>query len=60
MIDRTTADNIYPVGTIVRAHANPTRALEIISYLQRIYYCRAVDDESGTQLAYFERELIPR
>lgn len=52
-------DNIYPVGTIIRATEAPTVRLEIRKYLQRIYYCVVPGDQSGAQKAYFERELIP-
>jgi hypothetical protein len=52
-------DNIYPVGMNVSAKTNPSVALKIDSYFQRIYYCSAVGDSGHKQFAYFERELVP-
>ena len=51
-------DNIYQVGTIIIARESPTVKLQIKMYLQRIYYCAIVGDESAKQKAYFERELV--
>lgn len=59
MAYRTNTDNIYPEGTLVIAKAHPALHLVITKYLQRIYYCAAVGDEHGKQLAYFEREITP-
>lgn len=53
-------DNIYPVGMNVAAELNPSLALEIHSYYQRIYYCAAVGDSVRNHVAYFEHELIPQ
>lgn len=50
---------VYAPGTILYARQNPTIALTLVSYLQRIYYCRhAGANESEKLLAYFHRELI--
>ena len=51
-------DNIYKVGTIILAKEAPTVKLEIKRYLQRIYYCSVVGEETSKQKVYFERELI--
>ena len=51
-------DNIYVVGTIIKAKEAPEVALEIKKYSQRIYYCSPIGDEAAAQKAYFERELI--
>ena len=51
-------DNIYVVGTIIKAKDAPEIALEIKKYSQRIYYCSTVGDDDAKQKAYFERELI--
>jgi hypothetical protein len=51
-------DNIYQVGTILFAKESPLVKLQIEKYLQRIYYCAIVGNESAKQKAYFERELI--
>jgi hypothetical protein len=56
---RTNSDNIYKVGTIIRAKTAPGQKLTIVKYYQRTYYCDAVGEPALKQLAYFERELIP-
>ncbi|HYC87056.1 MAG TPA: hypothetical protein VEB86_17605 [Chryseosolibacter sp.] len=55
---QTNSDNIYQEGTLISAKENPSLALKIIAYKQRIYYCSVVGDEARKQLVYFERELI--
>jgi hypothetical protein len=52
-------DNIYIEGTLITAQNDPNCTLIINRYLDRIYYCEAVDDPAHKLLAYFERELIP-
>lgn len=52
-------DNIYPVGTFIKAKVDPVLPLVISRYYQRIYYCAVVDHPEQKQFAYFERELIP-
>jgi hypothetical protein len=52
-------DNLYPVGTVVKAKVDPTLPLIIEQYNGRIYYCAAVDTPEHRHFAYFERELIP-
>jgi len=52
-------DNIYSVGTFITAQNDPNRTLIINRYLDRIYYCEAVNDPTHKLLAFFERELIP-
>ncbi len=51
-------DNIYKDGTLIATQNNPNRTLIINRYLDRIYYCEALNDPQHTLLAYFERELI--
>lgn len=51
-------DNIYAVGTLVRAKAAPSVELKITSYYQRIYYCSVVGSDSAKLKVYFERELV--
>jgi hypothetical protein len=51
-------DNIYKEGTFITAKADPECKLVIDRYLDRIYYCKAVNNPNGKLLAYFERELI--
>jgi hypothetical protein len=51
-------DNIYKAGTFITAKINPETKLVINEYLDRIYFCSAVDDLTKKRLAYFERELI--
>jgi hypothetical protein len=55
---QTNDDNVYSVGTIITAKEAPTIKLEIKRYIQRIYYCSIVGEESVKQKVYFERELI--
>lgn len=56
---QTNTDNIYPEGTLITAKKDPSLQLKIVKYIQRIYYCDVVGDETRQQLAFFERELIP-
>ena len=51
-------DNIYKNGTLIAAQNNPNCKLIINRYIDRIYYCEAVNDPEHKLLAYFERELI--
>jgi hypothetical protein len=52
-------DNIYEAGTFITAQSDPNCTLIINRYLDRIYYCEAVNDSTHKLLAYFERELVP-
>jgi len=52
-------DNIYPVGTIIYAKAQPDLKLVIEQYMHRIYFCGVFGQSTGKQIPYFERELIP-
>lgn len=58
MKDFAINDNIYSVGTRVRAKADPKVDLIIDSYQQRIYYCLPVDQLTQRPAAYFENELV--
>lgn len=49
----------YKAGTLITAHCEPNTPLIINRYLDRIYYCEAINDPTHRLLAYFERELIP-
>jgi hypothetical protein len=49
--------SIYPKGTIVTTKLNPTVALKVERYYNRIYYCSLVSNPQNKQLAYFNREL---
>jgi len=51
-------DNIYALGTIIAAKSAPNSKLEIVKYLNRIYYCATISDTDVKPLAYFGRELI--
>ncbi|MEJ1238421.1 hypothetical protein WBG78_09840 [Chryseolinea sp. T2] len=55
---QTNEDNIYGIGTFITAKEAPTIKLKITTYIQRIYYCSVVGDDTAKQKAYFERELI--
>jgi hypothetical protein len=52
-------DNNYKSGTFITAKNDSEKQLIINRYLDRIYYCEAVNDPEHKLLAYFERELIP-
>lgn len=52
-------DNIYPVGTMIFARAQPDLKLIIEQYMQRIYFCRVLDQPGTKQIPYFEKELVP-
>jgi len=52
-------DNIYEAGTFITAQNDPGCKLKINRYLDRIYYCEALNDPTHKLLAYFERELVP-
>ena len=56
-MNTTSKDNIYPIGTFVKAKIDPTLPLVIYQYYQRIYYCAVVNDPAHKHFAYFEREL---
>jgi hypothetical protein len=51
-------DTRYKDGTHITAQNDPNCTLIINRYLDRIYYCEAVNDPEHRLLAYFERELI--
>ena len=51
-------DHLYEDASFIFAKARPDCKLVINRYLNRIYYCYAVDDPNKKLLAYFERELI--
>lgn len=55
----TNNDNIYKVGTIISAKADPGLKLIIMKYYHRTYYCADANDPGSKHLSYFERELIP-
>jgi hypothetical protein len=60
MKDNTTNnDNRYAIGSTITAKEAPLVKLEIKNYLQRIYYCSIVGNETAKHKAYFERELTP-
>ena len=58
MAEKPVNDNIYKVGTLIKAKDNPGMDLIIHSYLQRIYFCAELGNPHGKHLAYFEGELI--
>jgi hypothetical protein len=43
---------------VVCALKNPTLKLLIRSYVDRIYYCKIMEDPTRKELVYFERELM--
>jgi hypothetical protein len=48
---------IYPKGTIVTTKADPTVALKVERYYNRIYYCSSVNSPLTKQVVYYNREL---
>jgi hypothetical protein len=59
MRELITTDNLFRVGTLIKARVEPDLQLKIMSYNQRIYYCGVVSDPKRKQLVFYERELIP-
>jgi hypothetical protein len=51
-------ENLYAEGTFITSKNDPARKVIIKPYLERIYYCTAVDDPTQKLLAFFETELI--
>jgi hypothetical protein len=58
MKDFAINDNIYPVGTTIRAKSDPVKELVIESYNQRIYYCIPKGSTGVRPAAFYEKELI--
>jgi hypothetical protein len=50
-------DNKFMEGTEVFAKANPSTALIIRRYLDKIYYCKVKEDPTQEEQVYFEREI---
>ena len=50
--------NKFKEGEVVYAKINPELKLVIRRYIDRIYYCRVLEDSSQQELVYFERELM--
>ena len=51
-------ENKYKEGEIVCAKVDPHRKLLIRRYVDRIYYCKVLDDSDQKEFAYYERELM--
>jgi hypothetical protein len=51
-------DNLYNVGSIITAKANPELKLMIMRYYHRTYYCADVKQPHEQHLCYFEKDLI--
>jgi hypothetical protein len=54
----TNNDNIYEVGSLIRAKSAPDSELRIAKYFHRTYYCVVVGDVTQQYLTYFEKELL--
>jgi hypothetical protein len=50
-------DNKFMEGSEVFAKANPTIALIVRRYLNKIYYCKVKEDPNQEEQVYFEREI---
>lgn len=50
-------DNIYAEGSIIYAKDKPGQQLIIRRYVNRIYFCKAVENPSQKDLIYFEKEI---
>jgi len=48
----------FKAGEIVIERTQPTRKLVVSRYMDRIYYCRARENQQLKPLVYFERELM--
>ncbi|MTI41196.1 hypothetical protein [Fulvivirga lutimaris] len=51
-------ENRYVAGDIVYAKANPALKLIVRRYIDRIYYCKIMEQPDAKELVYFERELM--
>jgi len=56
-MDDRQKDNKFLEGSEVFAKANPSIALIIRRYLDKIYYCKVKEDPSQEEQVYFEREI---
>jgi hypothetical protein len=50
-------ENKFKEGEAVRALEAPEVALVVRRYVDRVYYCKLVNDPEHKDLVYFEREL---
>lgn len=50
-------ENKFKEGQQVFAKVEPDVILEIRRYLDRIYYCKVLDDPGAKDRVYFEREI---
>lgn len=57
-MEKEYGEHKFVAGDIVFAKVNPTLKLLVRRYIDKIYYCRVVDDLERKELVYFERELI--
>lgn len=48
----------FVAGDIVYAKVDPTLKLIVRRYVDRIYYCKIMEQPDKKELVYFERELI--
>ncbi|MEQ8477537.1 hypothetical protein [Fulvivirga sp.] len=51
-------ENRYVAGDIVYAKVNPSLKLIVRRYIDRIYYCKIMEQPDKKELVYFERELM--
>lgn len=52
-------ENKYKEGEMVCAKVAPSLKLMVRRYVDRIYYCKVLEDPGRKELVYFERELQP-
>ncbi len=50
-------DNKFKEGSEVFAKVNPSIALIIRRYLDKVYYCKVKEDPNQEEQVYFEREI---
>lgn len=48
----------FKAGDNVYSKVNPTVKLVVRRYIDRIYYCKFVDEPNKKELALFEREIL--
>ncbi|QSE96447.1 hypothetical protein [Fulvivirga lutea] len=51
-------ENKFVAGDIVFAKEAPQLKLVVRRYIDRVYYCKRVEDPEKKDLVYFERELV--
>ncbi|MCU0443222.1 MAG: hypothetical protein MUE96_12570 [Bacteroidia bacterium] len=51
------SEQVYVVGELVFAKAQPNEQLRVRRYIDEVYYCTRVLEPDAKERVYFEREL---